>query len=50
MKCDKCNSFYCKSEKGSMSGFTNEIDPSLPVVKLKTGHKHLGFHDLELIE
>lgn len=50
LKCDKCNSFYCKNEKGSMSGFIKEVDPSLPVVKLKTSHKHLGFHDLKLIE
>ena len=50
IKCNKCSSFYCKSEKGSMSGFTNEIDSSLPIVRLKTSHKHLGFHNLELME
>lgn len=49
LKCDKCSSFYCKYEKGSMSGFTKEVDSSLPMVRLKTRHKHLDFKDLELM-
>ena len=49
IKCDKCSSFYCVPRNGTMSGFTNEIDSSLPMVRLKTSHKHLGFHDLTLI-
>ena len=48
-KCDKCNSFYCVPEKGAMSGFTNEVDSTLTVVRLKTNHKYLGFRDLKLM-
>lgn len=49
LKCDRCNSFYCKYDKGSMSGFTKEVDSSLPMIRLKTRHKHLDFKDLELM-
>lgn len=49
-KCDKCNSFYCVSNEGGMSGLVHEFNTELPIVRVKSNHKWCGeFKDLELV-
>jgi hypothetical protein len=49
MKCRDCNSFKCIPSKGSMHGLLDEVDESLPKIKLFTPHKWLiGFKDVVL--
>lgn len=49
-KCSYCNSFKCIPSEGSMSGFTNIVDNSLPTIRLHSSHKFDYFHDLELCD
>ena len=45
-KCRFCSSFYCISQEGSMSGFVEEYDESVPIIRLHTNHKFVDFKDL----
>lgn len=50
IKCNICDSFKCIELPNNMTGiveFEEEINPDLPVVKLKTKHKFDYFQDLE---